>query len=180
MDMRKNASGYYDETAYKAMTTGPKAGEIWTHNTSGAYMLVVANVGGVCVTLRLNNTARDDNSLPVMVRTQMWVNPQFLGYCFSTSLSNYAKNAKEEEFEAVKGGIAEVLGLAVEEAAEEEEEEEEEEVGFDGTEGIQAELEDAKKECEAVKKKLLISQENAKLYCKMYNELLDKVIGRVS
>lgn len=46
MDMRKNASGYYDETAYKAMTTEPKAGEIWTHNVSGAYMLIVANIGG--------------------------------------------------------------------------------------------------------------------------------------
>ena len=180
MDMRKNASGYYDETAYKAMTTGPKPGEIWTHNTSGAYILVVANVGGVCVTLRLNDNARDANSLPVTARTQMWVNPQFLGYCFSTMLGQFVKMANKDEFEAVKSGIAEVLDLVEEEAAEEEEEEEEEEVGFDGTEDIRAELEDAKKECEAVKKKLLISQENAKLYRKMYDELLDKVIGRVS
>lgn len=177
MDMRKNASGYYDETAYKAMTTGPKAGEIWTHNTSGAYMLVVANVGGVYVTLRINDNARDANSLPVMVRTQMWVNPQFLGYCFSTMLGQFVKLANKDEFEAVKSGIAEALDLVAEEVTEEEEEEA---VTSDDIEGIQAELEGVQKECEAVKKKLLISQENAKLYCKMYNELLDKVIGRVS
>lgn len=107
----------------------------------------------------------------------MWVNPQFLGYCFPTALSNYAKTADKEEFEVIKSRVAEFLDLAAEEDAEEEEEEE---VGFDGTEGIRAELEGAKKECEAVKKKLLISQENAKLYRKMYDELLDKVIGRVS
>ena len=177
MEMRKNASGYYDETAYKAMTTEPKAGEIWTHNVSGAYMLVVANIGGVCIALRINENPRDEHSLPVTVRTKMWTNPQFLGNCRCTALSNYAKAADKEEFEAIKSRIAEFLDLAVEEAAEEEEEEE---VGFDGTEDIQAELEDAKKECEAVKKKLLIAQENAKLYRKMYDELLDKVIGRVS
>lgn len=177
MEMRKNASGYYDETAYKAMTTSPKPGEIWTHNVSGAYMLVLANIEGVCIALRINENPRDEHSLPVTVRTKMWTNPQFLGNCRCTALSNYAKIADKEEFEAIKNRIAEFLYLAVEETAEEEEEEE---VGFDGTEDIQAELEDAKKECEAVKKKLLISQENAKLYRKMYDELLDKVIGRVS
>ena len=174
-DLKRNASGYYDETLYKAMTTGPKPGEIWTHNTSGAYMIVVANVGGVCVALRINENQRDEYSLPVTVHTQMWANPQFLGNCRCIVLSNYAKTADKEEFEAIKSRIAEFLDLAVEEATEEEEEEE---VGFDGTEDIRAELEDAKKECEAVKKKLLISQENAKLYRKMYDELLDKVIGR--
>ena len=174
-DLKRNASGYYDETLYKAMTTGPKPGEIWTHNTSGAYMLVVANVGGVCVTLRINDNARDERSLPVTARTEMWANPQFIGYCFNSMLGQFVKMANKDEFEAVKSGIAEVLDLVEEESAEEEEEEE---VGFDGTEDIRAELEDAKKAREAVEKKLLISQENAKLYRKMYDELLDKVIGR--
>ena len=93
-------------------------------------------------------------------------------------LGQFVKMANKDEFEAVKSGIAEALDLVEDEAAEEEEEEGEEEGGFDGTEDIRAELEDAKKECEAVKKKLLISQENAKLNRKMYDELLDKVIGR--
>ena len=118
-----------------------------------------------------------------MVRVGMWVNPQFIGYCFNSMLGQFVKMANKDEFEAVKSGIAEVLDLVEEEVAEEEEEgeeEDEEEVGFDGTEDIRAELEDVKKECEAVKKKLFISQENVKLYRKMYDELLDKVIGRVS
>ena len=45
-DLKRNASGYYDEVPYKALTTSPKAGEIWVHNTSGAYMFVLCNVGG--------------------------------------------------------------------------------------------------------------------------------------
>lgn len=138
-------------------------------------------MGGVCIALRINENPRDEHSLPVTVRTKMWTNPQFLGNCRCTALSNYAKAADKEEFEAIKSRIAEFLDLAAEEAAEEEEEEEVVvDSGMYFKVELESELEAVQKECEAVKKKLLISQENAKLYRKMYDELLDKVIGRVS
>ena len=177
MELKKNASGYYDETAYKAMTTGPKPGEIWTHNTSGAYMLVVANVGGVCVTLRINDNSRDERSLPLMVRVGMWVNPQFLGYCFSTMLGQFVKLADKDEFEAIKDGIALALDLVAEEPTEEEGEAE---VGIESNEDVQTELMVMRSEVESAQRKALLAQEQVCFYREMYERLLDKVIGRAS
>ena len=107
------------------MTARPKAGEIWVHATSGAYMLVLSNVGGVNTCLRLNETKRDDESIPVLARVQMWVNPSFIGYCFDTALSNFVKVAQKQDFDAAREAVVKLMGYDVGEDAEEEEDEEE-------------------------------------------------------
>lgn len=109
-ELKLNASGYYDEPCYKAITASPKPGEIWTHNQSGAYMLIVANVNGVCATLRLSEQEKE-GCISVMCRVPMYANPIFIGYCFETNLSQFVKAAKNEQFTAVKQGIYDVLGL---------------------------------------------------------------------
>ena len=109
-ELKLNASGYYDEPCYKAITASPKPGEIWVHNQSGAYMLVMANVNGVCPTLRLNEQEKD-GCITVTCKVPMYTHPAFMGYVFEGNLSQYVKTVKEEEFKAVKKRIAEVLGI---------------------------------------------------------------------
>lgn len=111
-ELKCNASGYYDEPCYKtiqAMDT-PKPGEIWTHAATGYYMLIVANQGSICSTLRLTEQEKE-GSIPVMCKTQMYTSPIMLGYCFHQAMGQFIKCAKEEEFTAVKNAVADALGI---------------------------------------------------------------------
>lgn len=98
----------------------------------------------------------------------MWVNPQFIGYCFNTMLSQFVKLADKDEFEAVKDGIA----LALDLVAEEESVEESEECGeaCDNTE--------ARAELMAAQAKIDFMKEQVCFYREMYEKLLDKALGR--
>ena len=109
-DLKRNASGYYDEPCYKAVTAPPKPGEIWTHATSGAYMLVVASMNGVYSTLRLTDVERE-GSVKVICKTPMYASPIMLGYCFENMLADFVKSVKEEEMEAVKTAVAKAVGI---------------------------------------------------------------------
>jgi len=109
-ELKLNASGYYDEPCYKAITAAPKPGEIWTHAATGYHMLIVASLNGVCSTLRLTEVERE-GCIPVTGRTLMFATPIMLGYSFENTLGQYVKTVKGEEFEKVKRGIVNVLGL---------------------------------------------------------------------
>ena len=190
-ELKTNASGYYDEPCYRAMTARPKAGEIWVHATSGAYMLVLSNVGGVNTCLRLNETKRDDESIPVMARVQMWVNPSFLGYCFDTALSNFVKVAQKQDFDAAREAVVKLMGYDVGEDCEEEQDEDaceggdEEELHSRCTE-LEAALAKAKHELleandridimrDAVSKAKL-EAEKVEFYREMYEKLLNMML----
>lgn len=109
-DLKRNGSGYYDEPCYKAVTSPPKPGEIWTHATSGAYMLVVANFNGVYSTLRLTDVERE-GSVSVMCKTPMYATPIMLGYCFENMLADFVKSVKGDEFTAVQRAVGKALGV---------------------------------------------------------------------
>lgn len=109
-ELKLNASGYYDEPCYKAMTAPPKPGEIWVHNTSGAYMLVLANKNTTCSTLRLLDVEKP-GSIPVMCKAQMYTTPIMVGYCFESLLTQYVKTVPAEEFTTIRLEVARALGL---------------------------------------------------------------------
>lgn len=109
-DLKRNGSGYYDEPCYKTITAPPKPGEIWTHKTSGAYMLVVASVNGVYSTLRLTEVEKE-GCVPVMCKTPMYTTPIMLGYCFENMLADFVKTVKGDEFTAVQRAIGKTLGV---------------------------------------------------------------------
>ena len=109
-DLKRNASGYVDEPCYKAVTAPPRPGEIWIHSKSGAQLLVLANVNGVCPTLRLVDVS-GEGSIPVTGKAMMYVKPCMIGYCFDNLLSEYVKSIKGEEMAAIRKGIAKVMGL---------------------------------------------------------------------
>lgn len=193
--LKTNASGYYDEPCYKACTVGPQPGEIWAHSTSGAYMLVLATANGVHTTVRLNENPRDDRSIPVMCRAQMYANPSFLGYCFDNALGSFVKVAAKPDFEAVREAVVKLMGYDVgedeesdEEVDEETEEELESTVRCRGREAeLEAQLAKVKHELlEACTRNGMLQEELNKVgleaektafYKQMYNEMLDKVMA---
>ena len=109
-ELKRNGSVYVDEPCYKAVTAPPRPGEIWIHSKSGAQLLVLANVNGVCPTLRLVDVS-GEGSIPVTGKTMMYVKPHMIGYCFDNLLSEYVKSIKGEEMAAVRNGIVKAMGL---------------------------------------------------------------------
>ena len=109
-DLKRNASGYYDEPCYQTVTAPPKPGEIWTHKTSGAYMLVVSSLNGVYSTMRLTDVERE-GSVKVMCKTPMYATPIMLGYCFENMLADFVKAVKGDEFKEVRKAVAKALGV---------------------------------------------------------------------
>lgn len=109
-ELKRNGSGYIDEPCYKAVTAPPRPGEIWIHGKSGAQMLVLANVNGVCPTLRLSAMG-GEGLIPVTSKTVMYVKPIMIGYCFDNLLTDFVKIVKGEELMKVQKAIIRELGL---------------------------------------------------------------------
>lgn len=109
-DLKRNGSGYVDEPCYKAVTAPPRPGEIWIHGKSGAQMLVLANVNGVCSTLRLTDTG-GEGAIPVMSRTPMYSKPAMISYCFEDLLTTFVKSVKGDEMKTVRKAVVRALGL---------------------------------------------------------------------
>ena len=99
-----------DEPCYKAVTAPPRPGEIWLHGKSGAQMLVLANINGVCPTLKLVDVS-GEGSIPVTGKTMMYVKPYMIGYCFDNLLTEYVKSVKGEEMAAIRVGMVRSMGL---------------------------------------------------------------------
>lgn len=112
-DLKRNASGYVDEPCYRAVTAPPRPGEIWLHSKSGAQMLVLANVDGICPTLKLVDV-NGEGSVSVTGKTVMYAKPYMIGYCFENLLTEFVKSVKGEEMMAIRKGMVKTMGLAEE------------------------------------------------------------------
>lgn len=181
--IKKNASGYYDETAYKAITHGANPGEIWTHKMSGDYMLVLANSGYACTTMKLVERQGDD-SISVMAKVPMYTNPYMISYCMDGMLTSYAKTVRDDELRAVQKAVGKALGIRAVftdepdmeeqiEALEEELEDKREEA-----ERLVCAMKDMKESWQALSERCL-ELEKELPYKTMYHELLDKLLAKV-
>ena len=178
-DLKRNASGYYDETPYKALTTSPKLGDVWVRQ-DGANMFVVAVNGYICNTLRMNDTPKDANSIEIKHGNKSWwVNAPYIGFIRAGDLVSYEFNVEDEQLMSIKTEIGEALGLY--------EDEEEAEEAASNNELMDdlvklkleyGELEGRCKELENVLQQAIDRAAKLEAYREMYENLLDKVIGR--
>lgn len=194
-DLKRNGSGYYDEPCYKAVTAPPKPGEIWTHAKTGAYMLVLASMDGVCSTLRLTDTGRE-GSVTVMCKTPMYTTPIMIGHCFEDMLAQFVKTVKGDEFMTVKAAVAQALGIQMATSNHDQNSKLEEKVKaltdeneglkqsykdiFNGNEKLRLELKTkdmAEKDMNEVYHNMKAELAKANVYKDMYMELLDKLIS---
>lgn len=109
-DLKRNASGYYDETCYKAITAPPRTGEIWTDRSGKKHWLILKSRNAVCSVLLLN-TAETENSIRVMGKVPMYTDPLMVGYAFTDYLTTFVKKVKAEEFINVQRKVGEALGV---------------------------------------------------------------------
>ena len=158
-DIRRNGSGYYDETAFKAIqaiTKAPKPGEIWTDSTGSKTYLVLQSRKSVCSTLLLG-TENKENSIMVMARMPMYTDPIMIGYTFSNLLTQFVKTVPEDNMENVKKAVGRALGIRDE-----------------------SECEDIQKRFDAVcklNKELKAHLDNAFYYKELYTNLMDKLVA---
>lgn len=111
--IRKNASNYYDETAYRAISTYPRPGEIWTHKTHTDYVLILAGNEHVSAVLKLDDKPRE-GKIMVRARVPMYTDPMKLGYCFHDLVGAYVRTLPDRDFAQVRKTIARTLGLTKE------------------------------------------------------------------
>lgn len=107
--VKKNASGYYDEPCYKAVTAGPRPGEIWTNRKGDLPSLILANNGALCICLKLYEE-RMDGEICVLARVPMYANPLKVTYARTADLTQYVKSIPEAEFKAIHRAAVRALG----------------------------------------------------------------------
>lgn len=154
-DMKRNGSGYYDETPVKAgLFSGPQAGEIW-QSTFGKEFLILKNHGGYCTTLALNDNPHPQ-TIEVVSRTVRHTNPGMVGYSFNNSLKEFIKAIPEEKYMDITQAVGERLGVTIRVSAEDDADEIIREASLDvaayraKAEDLEALVEDLKTKCKAL------------------------------
>ena len=109
-ELKLNASGYYDEPCYKAITAAPKPGEIWENGNTGKLVLVLANTNAICSILNLIEQDKE-NRIKVTARVPMYTAPYMVCYCFESNLTGFVKRVKDDEWTDVRLAVARALGL---------------------------------------------------------------------
>ena len=113
-EIKLNASGYKDEPCYQTIRKmdAPKPGEIWENGKNGKTVLVLGNMNGICSILNLIDQEKEGR-IKVQARVPMYTAPIMVSWCFATDLTNYVKTSTLDDFNAVKWGVTDALGLTI-------------------------------------------------------------------
>lgn len=113
-DIKRNGSGYYDETPIKTglFTSGPQAGEIW-ETTEGKEMLVLKNQGGYCNTLYLQTTNSHPDQIEIISREKRWANPGMVGYIVNRGFAQYVKTLPEAQYLDIMQAVGDRLSVSI-------------------------------------------------------------------
>jgi hypothetical protein len=114
-DLKRNASGYYDETCYKAITSPPKAGEVWQYRMTGAYMLVLGGNEKItsCLKLVKNFTVFESPSIISVTigEEELYTDPVMIDYTFNDKLEGYVTKLPADQMKAVQKAVGKYLGI---------------------------------------------------------------------
>ena len=182
-EIKLNASGYKDEPCYKTIRKmdAPKPGEIWENGKNGKTVLVLGNMNGICSILNLIDQEKEGR-IKVTARVPMYTAPIMVSWCFTSDLTNYVMTSSNDDFNAVKWGVTDALGLTIGfppplpygyvESLEEKVKtlEEERDAALNIADQTHADNIDASIQLEKEKAK-------AQFYREMYDTLLDKLIS---
>ena len=107
-DLKRNGSGYYDPTAYKAMKnfengggSNMKRGEIWKigfgRDEKLAVVLTVQDT--FCNVLVLNEQSKNDNDVAIKAIGLKYTNPAMMSYAFKDNFREFVRLMRDEEKE---------------------------------------------------------------------------------
>ena len=120
-DLSRNASGYYDPTAYEAMQNYEKErrtmnqGEIWEIKmNNGQYREVIVIVvnDDIATILQLNDVA-NGHSITVNCQGIKYTDPRKIQYAFNDTFVSFIRSLKTDEFEKIMDAVADCLGLVI-------------------------------------------------------------------
>lgn len=119
-ELKRNGSGYYDPTAYKAMQNYEreeekmKQGEIWEvgYGFNVKYAVVVAVQEDFCNVLVLNEENKSDDDVQVKAFGIMYTHPAMLSYTFNDRFNRFIRAMTEEEFNSLLSAISKKLLFA--------------------------------------------------------------------
>ncbi|MBO5957518.1 MAG: hypothetical protein J6Q39_08185 [Bacteroidales bacterium] len=117
--MSRNGSGYYDETAYRAINEMAKPGEIWSYLTNNGFrkdVLIIKNHGTFCSALSLVD---EDSSESIEVRGlnnfSKYTDPRMVQYIYNSNLAQRIALVDIEEFDEILKFISNALSLSMHE-----------------------------------------------------------------
>lgn len=157
--MNRNASGYYDETAYKGIQGMAKPGEIY--DTGTKHVLIIKNHGKHCSALTLLEEQKGDNCIEIRADRTYYTDPSMLQYVYADYLGRRTALLSGDDFKTVVEEIELALGLDV---------------------GREKALADANKRIRELEAKLAEKQEEHTdgegIYKRLYEAIIDKLIDK--
>ena len=95
-DMKRNGSGYYDETAYRGLNSMAEQGEVWKCTTNGTDLrdvLIICNHGTFCTVLGLvEDDAPDRIEIPLEFGVK-YTDPRMIRYIYNQNLCRLVDRA---------------------------------------------------------------------------------------
>lgn len=111
-EMKRNGSGYYDETPYKAYQGMHKPGEIWVRNTDQRQVLVLAVHHHFCTVLPLSDhqDAYGDK-IPVNGSCTQYAHPGKVMYMYHDLFGMYVRKMAHKDFLSVLDAVGAALAI---------------------------------------------------------------------
>lgn len=123
-ELKRNGSGYYDPTAYKAMKNYENGGvnmeinkgEVWEveHGRYIKTAIVLAHHGSYCSVLLLEDEYRESINIQINARGIKYSESGFVQYKFTNAFITFVRKLTDEEFKDVCIKVAKSLDLEAE------------------------------------------------------------------
>lgn len=116
-ELKRNGSGYYDPTAYKAMKNCSdkriNAGEIWEveYHKEYRFAVVIAVQERICNILVLNDEKESEDDIEVIAKGLKYTDPTMLSYKFKKGFVNFVRTMKEDEYKTLLDVVRGSLGF---------------------------------------------------------------------
>jgi mRNA interferase MazF len=121
-ELKRNGSGYYDPTAYKAMKNlenggacTMKRGEIWEvgFGKETRLMVVVSVQEKFCNTLVLNDERICEQDIAIKATAMKFTNPAMMSYAYKDRFNRFIRMMRDDELEELLAKVSEKLALPV-------------------------------------------------------------------
>lgn len=99
--LKRNGSGYRDETAYRAFMSMAKPGDVWTAGDGHKKVLILKNQGAYCNCLTLIDTHKHDRMMEIRSALVYHTDPAMLEYLFCDKLGAFVERLPADEFDRV-------------------------------------------------------------------------------
>lgn len=126
MISRYNPEGYHDPTAFaamisasrqermdKTMNESARPGEIWIVQSAQGESpaLILADDGRIATYIKLRENSMGANDVRIIYQGKMYASPAMLQYTKSDNCVSYEKSVADSEYDAVRGAIADTIGI---------------------------------------------------------------------